>query len=150
MPATPRPTPDTIADRLRNVGARATPARVRVLRLLSAAPTPLSHGEIELSLGLPALDRVTLYRVLDHLVECGLAIRSTDADRVFRFAVAPGGEHASHVHFRCERCGAVFCLDAPPPSAPSLPAGFELRRIELDLRGTCAQCAQTTQTIADD
>ena len=142
LSAKPLQKPDAIAERLRNAGTRVTPARLRVLRLLGDTPTPLSHGEVEAALGLPAIDRVTLYRVLDHFVECGLALKSADASRVFRFSLAPGGEHTSHVHFRCECCGGVFCLDAAPPCAPELPPGFELSRIDFDLRGACALCSQ--------
>ena len=125
---------------IRRTGARATPARVRVLRLLHAAPAALTHHDIEQALGDLALDRVTLYRVLDWLVESGLAHRNTDAQRVFRFSAAAIGEHAAHTHFRCEDCGRVFCLEAAPPTPPSLPEGFSLSRIELDLRGRCARC----------
>ena len=46
-------------------------------------------------------------------------IRNTDIHRVFRFSVAAAGEHTTHVHFRCEHCGGVFCLDAAPPVAPT-------------------------------
>ena len=110
------------------------------MQLLHAAPTALSHNEIELALGAPAIDRVTLYRVLDWLVESGLAHRNTDIHRVFRFSASAAGEHTTHIHFRCEHCGGVFCLDAAPPSAPSLPAGFSLSRMDFDLRGRCAEC----------
>ena len=125
---------------IRRIGARATPARVRVLRLLRAAPAALTHHQIEQALGDLAIDRVTLYRVLDWLVESGLAHRTTDAQRTFRYSLAAGGEHAAHTHFRCEDCGRVFCLDAAPPVPPSLPEGFCLSRIELDLCGRCAEC----------
>ena len=101
----------------------------------------LTHSEIELALGAPAIDRVTLYRVLDWLVDSGLAHKSADASRVFRYSAAAAGEHTTHVHFRCEHCGGVFCLEAAPPAAPRLPAGFSLTRMDFDLRGCCARCA---------
>jgi Fur family ferric uptake transcriptional regulator len=125
---------------IRRTGSRATPARVRVLQLLRVAPAALTRHEIEQALADQALDRVTLYRVLEWLVESGLAHRSADAQGVFRFSAAAAGEHAAHTHFRCEDCGRVFCLDAAPPAAPNLPEGFSLSRIELDLRGRCAEC----------
>jgi Fur family ferric uptake transcriptional regulator len=134
----------TIVEHIRRCGARATPARIRVLRLLREAPAPLSHAEIEARLGDMALDRVTLYRVLDWLTDAGLAHRSADAGRVFRFSAASLGEHATHVHFRCESCGGVYCLDASLPVVPELPAGFSLRRADFDLRGTCARCSAQT------
>jgi Fur family transcriptional regulator, ferric uptake regulator len=130
-----------VAAHIRCTGARATPARIRVLQLLRSAPTALTHNEIELALGAPAIDRVTLYRVLDWLVDSGLAHKNSDAHRVFRFSAAAAGEHTTHIHFRCEFCGRVFCLDAAPPVAPILPAGFELLRLDFDLRGRCADCA---------
>ncbi len=133
---------DAVAEQIRRRGARATPARIRVLQLLRAAPTALTHNEIEQALGALALDRVTLYRVLDWLVETGLAHKNTDAHRVFRFSAAAAGEHTTHIHFRCEHCGGVFCLDAAPPAAPTLPAGFSLSRIDFDLRGRCADCGE--------
>ncbi len=131
---------DPVAELIRAAGARATPARIRVLRLLRTAPTALTHAQIESALGVPVLDRVTLYRVLDWLVDSGLAHKNADASRVYRFSAAVAGEHTAHVHFRCEVCGGVFCLDAAPPAAPVLPAGFRLSRMDFDLRGLCAQC----------
>ena len=133
---------DAVAEQIRRTGARATPARIRVLQLLRKAVTAQTHSEIELAFGDLALDRVTLYRVLDWLVESGLAHRNTDASRVFRFSAAAAGEHVTHVHFRCEHCGRVFCLDAAPPEAPILPAGFILSRMDFDLRGYCATCGE--------
>ncbi|SBT03068.1 Fe2+/Zn2+ uptake regulation protein [Candidatus Accumulibacter aalborgensis] len=133
---------ESVLLQIRRKGARATPARIRVLLLLRAAPAALTHHEIEQALGDRMLDRVTLYRVLDWLVVRGLAHRSTDAQRAFRFSAAAAGEHGAHTHFRCDDCGRVFCLDSAPPAAPSLPAGFSLSRIEFDLRGRCAECAR--------
>ncbi|MFT3961717.1 Fur family transcriptional regulator [Propionivibrio sp.] len=133
--------PSAVAEHIRRCGARATPARIRVLRLLREAPAPLSHAEIETRLGDMALDRVTLYRVLDWLVDSGLAHKNADASRVFRFSAASVGEHATHVHFRCELCGGVYCLDASLPVVPELPSGFSLTRMDFDLRGVCARCS---------
>lgn len=130
-----------LAAQIRAAGARATPARIRALQILRSAPAALTHHDVELALGAEVLDRVTLYRVLDWLVEAGLAHKSTDARGVFRFSVAAAGEHQTHMHFRCEFCGRVFCLDAPPPTPPHLPDGFSLSRMDLDLRGCCAACA---------
>lgn len=141
LPAQPDSEAAAIAAQIRAAGARATPARIRVLQILLNAPAALTHHDIEQALGALALDRVTLYRVLDWLVEAGLAHKSTDARGVFRFSVAAAGEHQAHTHFRCDFCGRVFCLDAPPPTPPRLPDGFSLLRIDLDLRGCCATCA---------
>ena len=132
--------PESVASQIRRCGARATPARIRVLQLLRSTPGALSHNQIEQALGESALDRVTLYRVLDWLVESGLAHKNADANRVYRFSVAAESEHAKHVHFRCDSCGKVFCLDQPPPAPPAMPDGFSLLRADFDLQGCCANC----------
>lgn len=125
--------------------ARVTEPRVRVLDLLQSAPEPLRHAEIEEELGReghPAIDRVTLYRVLDWLVGAGLAHKAADAAGVFRFSAAdPDQEHTHHAHFRCTRCGGVFCLDMPAPTPPELPDGFRFGSMTLDIRGECPRCA---------
>jgi Fur family ferric uptake transcriptional regulator len=129
------------AEILRSAGVKVTPGRVRVLEALAAAAQPLSHADLEARL--PDADRVTLYRVLDSLVACGLAMKAVDARGVFRFSASGARrEHDGHVHFRCTGCGGVFCLKAIPPPPPKLPRGFRLAEVEFDVRGTCADCAR--------
>lgn len=130
-------------DLLRTAGVKVTPGRVRVLAALLAAHRPLRHADIEALL--PDADRVTLYRVLDALVACGLALKAVDTRGVFRFSASSAQrEHGSHIHFRCTGCGGVFCLKAPPPKPPKLPRGFRLSEVDFDVRGTCARCAQAS------
>jgi Fur family ferric uptake transcriptional regulator len=135
----------TVEAAIRATGARVTSPRVRVLRLLRTAPTPLSHRDIEETLGreaLPGIDRVTLYRVLDWLSDHALAHKAADAHGVFRFSsVSARGEHGQHVHFRCTACGVVRCLDMKIPKPPPLPKGYRLTGVELDIRGECRGCA---------
>ncbi len=136
---------DVSADLIRAAGVKVTRGRVRVLDALHAARQPLSHAELEARLddpAEPAMDRVTLYRILDSLVACGLALKAVDTRGVFRFSAAGAQrQHAKHVHFRCTDCGGVFCLKAEPPPPPRLPRGFRLNEVAFDLRGTCAGCS---------
>ena len=137
--------PSTPADLLRAAGIKVTQGRVRVLQALHQARQPLCHGEIEVQLGADgetAMDRVTLYRILDSLVACGLALKAVDTRGVFRFSAAGSlRRHSDHIHFRCTGCGGVFCLKAEPPPPPKLPRGFRLGEVEFDVRGTCAGCS---------
>jgi Fur family ferric uptake transcriptional regulator len=129
------------ANLLRTAGVKVTPGRTRVLDALLAASQPMSHADLEVLM--PDADRVTLYRVLDSLVACGLALKAVDTRGVFRFSASSAQrEHSGHVHFRCTGCGGVFCLKAAPPVPPRLPRGFRLAHVEYDVQGTCAQCAR--------
>jgi Fur family ferric uptake transcriptional regulator len=143
---------DTLSSELiRAAGVKVTRGRVRVLDALRAARQPLSHAEMEAlpaGAGDAAIDRVTLYRVLDSLVACGLALKAVDTRGVFRFSAAGAQrQHAKHVHFRCTGCGGVFCLKAEPPPPPRLPRGFRLQQVEFDLRGLCAGCSRAPPVL---
>ncbi len=148
---------DHARELVRQSGARVTAARIAVLAELLSAGAALTHQALLARLdrrqadeSLPAahaLDRVTLYRVLDWLVDAGLAHRVPDADRVMRFSAgaeghAPDGHHG---HFRCVVCQRVFCLDDSPRLPdwvrPLLPPGFIAERMALTVSGRCAHCA---------
>ena len=143
-PMTTTSSTPTTSDLLRTAGVKVTPGRVRVLDALIAAAAPLSHADLEAQM--PDADRVTLYRVLDSLVACGLTLKAVDPRGVFRFSASSARqEHQSHMHFRCTDCGGVFCLKSPPPPPPKLPYGFVFGALSLDISGLCKNCNQARQ-----
>lgn len=125
---------------------RITPMRTRVLAALLEAPRALTHGELERQLGDDApLDRVTLYRVLDWLVQEGLAHKIAGEDRVWRFnanaEITPTATHR-HAHFRCLACGKVYCLENIGTALTlDLPEGFHAEALDLTVSGHCPDCA---------
>ena len=124
-------------------GGRNTEARRNVLACLIGAGRALSHAEIEAQLTDTDLDRVTLYRVLEWLVEQSLAHRVgglSGFDRAMRFAFSRPERRSAHAHFQCVQCGTTMCLDdvAVPPLP--VPGGIELQGIELAAFGYCASC----------
>ena len=127
---------------LRRTGARMTRPRIAVLAVLFAAERALTHTEVESRL--PAslgVNRVTIYRVLEWLTEQGLAHKIAGDDRVWRFNAAEHAHRGPHAHFQCSDCGQVLCLD-PVSSGPAvkLPAGYRQQRVELTVKGLCADC----------
>jgi Fur family ferric uptake transcriptional regulator len=136
---------DFLVAQLRAAAVKVTRPRLRVLACLGEAAGALCHGELEQRLnadGAGAIDRVTLYRVLDSLVDCRLALRTVDARGVYRFLLAAKrASHMAHAHFHCQQCGGVSCLDEVPVPAPQLPAGFVSRQVDVDVRGLCGRCS---------
>ncbi|RPH46341.1 MAG: transcriptional repressor [Burkholderiales bacterium] len=144
-------------ERVRATGARVTAARVKVLAVLLQADEALMHTEVQRRLeqgeAHDLLDRVTLYRVLEWLVEAGLAHRVSGPDRVWRFSAhgdgAPAGtghaHGAQHGHFKCRRCDRMFCMKSSSRLASTvrgmLPDGFDGDAVELTVVGRCAECA---------
>ena len=137
---------------IRATGERLTQPRIAVLACLLASGSANSHLDVAGMLAdHHAVDRVTVYRVLEWLVNLGIAHRIAGDDRVWRFMVnaqgvmaksAPSGQHGHHAHFTCQTCGQTFCLDnAIPKIDVKLPKGFRTSEIDLVVRGRCAGCA---------
>ncbi len=135
--------------------ARVTVPRVRVLAELLTAGRALTHQEVqrrvEASADSEHIDRVTLYRVLEWLVDVGLAHRVAGPDRVFRFS-AQRTAVGAHGHFRCTRCERMYCMTESSGMGrlvgSILPVGFTSEAIELTVSGRCADCAAGTQPPA--
>lgn len=133
---------------IRATGERLTQPRVAVLACLLASDRATSHLDVASMLAdNHAVDRVTVYRVLEWLMNQGIAHRIAGDDRVWRFMVNPQetsagpATHGHHAHFTCETCGQTFCLDKSVPKVDvKLPKGFRPSEIDLVVRGRCASC----------
>ncbi|MBI4194214.1 MAG: transcriptional repressor [Betaproteobacteria bacterium] len=139
----PRLPIDQAETMIRAAGARVTRARIEMLAALLAAEHALTHHEVEKRVNRAhAIDRVTVYRVLEWLTANELAHKIAGSDRVWRFG-ATNKEHArQHAHFECNRCGAMICLDEPDTKPHiRLPSGFHAQEVDLLTKGLCAKCA---------
>jgi len=126
-------------------GVNPTPNRRKVLALLGSNNHPLSAREIHRTLGrAEPINPVTVYRILDLLVERGLVERMSSGGRSFHFGLAPNENHRPHPHFYCRRCGTLECLG--PESLPfdtqplekACPGRIEHVAVRVD--GICKTC----------
>lgn len=129
---------------IREKGLKATPARVKVLDELSSTHLALSHTELESTFN--KVDRITLYRVLKDFEESGIVHKILDLEGVTRFAICkhdcPDETHTeSHVHFNCERCHKMFCLEHTHTPSIKLPSGFRPTGVNTVVQGVCKHCA---------
>lgn len=134
---------DDLRSRLRAVGLRATPGRIRALGVLEAAGRPLTHAELAASPPLADLDAITLYRMLDAFAERGLAHRVQGTDGVWRTAAQPrdqAGCPGNHPHFLCLSCGTMICLPDQPLPRVDVPAGATVSGRHLVAFGRCGAC----------
>jgi Fur family transcriptional regulator, ferric uptake regulator len=127
-----------------------TPHRLKVLEIIGSSPSPLSHREIFMSLrDSHPIDRVTIYRILDLLVEKKLVVRISSGDRSFRYGLVSAVDHSQHPHFYCNSCGFMGCLDQKVscmdlgPILASLPG--LVNRVEVRLDGICNNCLSRRQ-----
>ena len=132
-------------DFLKSSGLGYTRNRLRVLKAIGDNHRPLSAQEIfdTLKRSQP-INRVTVYRVLDRLVDAGLVDRISSGGRAFFFGLSPNENHHPHPHFYCKRCGQMECL-----SPSSLPLDIDalnkihpgkVHNVEVRLDGICKKC----------
>jgi Fur family peroxide stress response transcriptional regulator len=90
----------------------------------------------------PGISQTTVYRVLELLVELGMARKTGHPESVCRYD--PHVER--HHHLICESCDRMVDLDDSELDTIPLPSrrrtGFELVDYSIQFRGTCPDCLQ--------
>lgn len=121
---------------------RNTVAKERILELITKSKSALSHGDIlEKLAGL--CDRVTVYRVLDRLVDEELVHKVVAIDGVAKYASCHSCTNVhkhNHIHFSCEKCKSLTCIDNIEPSFV-LPEQYTVLGVNFTVNGLCPQCS---------
>ena len=124
---------------------RNTTAKTAITTILSESDAALSHIEIQHKLdGL--CDRVTIYRVLDRLVNEDRIHKIATPDGTVKYAschhdhtpVANYHKH-NHIHFNCEKCEKVTCLDNVVPQF-EISNGYQVKEMNFTITGICPNC----------
>ena len=128
---------------LKDAKLYCTEARIAILQVLMQAARPLRQDQIAEQLTLGALNKVTVYRTLESLIEVGLVHRAFTYRRAWHFELADHcTEHQCHPHFTCTSCGVTHCLtDILLPMAKVSQKGFIVDRQQVRLEGLCPTCA---------
>lgn len=132
-------------DLLKSAALEPTPNRRRVLEVVGNSRFPLSAADIYQTLEpRHAINRVTVYRILDLLVARGLVDRLSTGGRAFYYGLAPNKFHRPHPHFYCLKCGQMNCLnpESLPVDANPLWRTFPGRidKVEIRVDGVCQNC----------
>jgi Fur family ferric uptake transcriptional regulator len=130
---------------LDSAGLDATDNRIRVLEVIGNNSYPLSAADIYNTLGRNgSINRVTVYRILDLLVEHHLVDRISTGGRAFYYGMAPNANHRPHPHFYCTRCGQMDCLT---PDSLNVDSGDlwktfpgRIDKVEVRVDGICKNC----------
>jgi Fur family ferric uptake transcriptional regulator len=122
-----------------------TENRLRVMEVIGNNSYPLSAADIYKTLERNgSINRVTVYRILDLLVEHELVDRISTGGRAFYYGMAPNANHRPHPHFYCTRCGQMDCLtpDSLNVDSEALWKTFPGRidKVEVRVDGICKNC----------
>ena len=129
---------------LRSAGLRETANRRLVLDAVSAAGRPLNAHEVIDLLQVTHLNRVTIYRILDRLVEGNILNRLACPDRVDRYCLSENDRHPRHAHFFCTSCTRMTCLDrgvaVPEGQVVEGPGLGRVHAVQVLVDGVCPGC----------
>jgi Fur family ferric uptake transcriptional regulator len=129
-------------------GLGHTPNRHRVLEVIGNNSSPLSAQQIFDTLSRSDnINRVTVYRILDLLVDKGLVERINGGGRSFVYGLAPNDNHPAHPHFFCKSCGNLECLNPQSLNVDLQPmqrtfAGL-IENVEVRVDGVCKNCLKS-------
>jgi Fur family ferric uptake transcriptional regulator len=117
------------------------------LEVLGKLETPLGAQAITAGLRKNCgINRVTVYRILDLLVEKGLVLRLGGTSRGVVYGLAPNENHPAHPHFQCRRCGVLHCLEPTTAKVDlkEIKRSFpeEIGHVEVLISGICAVCQE--------
>ena len=133
---------------LQGSGLGHTPNRQRVLQVIGDSSRPLSAQQIFDTLSpTDNINRVTVYRILDLLVDNGLVSRISGGGRSFVYGPAPNENHPAHPHFYCKSCGNLECLNPLSLNVDLHPmqrtfTGL-IENVEVRVDGVCKNCLKT-------
>ena len=124
---------------------KATPNRLRVLEVVGNNSYPLSAGDIyEILKRSSTINQVTVYRILDLLVEHDVVERISTGGRAFYYGLVPNDDHKPHPHFYCIHCGQMDCLSPESlvvdtePLWKTFPGRID--KVEVRIDGICKNC----------
>ncbi len=137
---------------LQTAGMEATANRLRVLEVIGNNSFPLSAGDIFETLArTSSINRVTVYRILDLLVDHGVVERLSTGGRAAYFGIAPNEHHQPHPHFYCKSCGQMDCLNPGSLSVETealwktFPGRID--KVEVRVDGVCKNCLKQSDGL---
>lgn len=124
-------------------GQRFTEQRAAVYRYLAGTDVHPTADEVFSAVrrDLPGISLATVYKSLETLVGCGLAVKLTYANESARY----DGCTDPHHHARCLSCGAVTDVPGEMPqgdlaSLQRRAGDFTVTGYRLELAGYCSAC----------
>jgi len=139
---------DNVISILKSCNLKVTPVRVKVLEILLESGIAMSHTDITNRLGDNQIDKVTLYRTLNHFHKNGIIHKVANEDRNWLYAILiqnlekPEPDH-THAHFICDDCEKIYCFPYGSfgyDTIISKKNGFVVNKQEIRLHGLCPTC----------
>ncbi|MEM6737276.1 MAG: Fur family transcriptional regulator [Bacteroidota bacterium] len=128
---------------LKNHNLRITDCRLNVIQFFLDEKNALSQGDLENKF--KQYDRVTLYRTLNSFLDSGILHKIPSENGASTYGLChntctPEHHVHDHIHFKCNNCGQIECLDNWAVPNVSVPSGYLIEGVNLIVDGICADC----------
>ena len=127
-------------DILSKYNLKRTSCREGIIEVMISTNQALSESEIREKLS-GNYDRTTLYRSFKTLEEYKIIHKIIINNQLIKYAF--NNELTSkdeHVHFYCNECNTVKCMDTIPVQKYQLPTGYSDIETQVLIKGICANC----------
>lgn len=127
---------------LEDAGVKPTSNRLLVLARLADSERPM--GLVELETALETLERSSIFRVLQVLLDHDVIHSVEDGKGIIKYELCHGDHCCSiddmHAHFYCEKCERVYCFEDVKAPQMDIPSNFQVRSVNYMLKGICPDC----------
>lgn len=128
---------------LKSHNLRVTDCRLDVVQFFLEEKTALSQVDLENQF--QQYDRVTLYRTLNSFLESGILHKIPNSQGAASYGVchdtcSPDHHNHNHIHFKCNNCGQIECLDDKSVPEVNLPEGYIIETVNMIVDGVCVKC----------
>lgn len=129
---------------LKNHSLRITDCRLDVMQYFLDEKNALSLGDLENKF--TNYDRVTLYRTLNSFLDSGILHKIPNETGSATYGLchntcSPDHHEHNHIHFKCNSCGQIECLDEKVDPKVTVPEGYQIEGVNMIVDGVCGACA---------
>ena len=121
---------------------KPTAMRQMVLKVLTEQKAAISLPELVKNFD--RADKSTLYRTLKTFEENKLIHSIDDGTESIKYALCletcECHPEDLHIHFLCTVCGQTYCLTDTPVPKINLPTDFQLKSVNMVVKGVCSNC----------
>lgn len=126
---------------LKERGLKQTNARVSAISNIHSYTGAIPYYKLQ---KLIAIERTTLYRTLNKLVEEAIIHKTQGSDNETYYAIGghecgPEGHLHRHIHFQCRVCQKVICENLKEEFSIVIPE-YVIEKVEINLQGVCPSC----------
>lgn len=133
---------------LRSRGLKATSGRIDLLMNLQGHKGAMPYSGIQKKL--KSIDRVTLYRTIDSLINQGIIHQAYKENNDTYYALCGSGcsthqHNHEHIHLKCIVCEAVTCHELHNKIEIPL-TNFDIHKVSINVEGICEGCKTKSNT----